>query len=718
MRRAIVLLAALAITAALAWLLLGPSLRRETPAPAPAAPVEAATPASKLASEPIESAPAAQREEIAAPAQPPQAAQDAHLIVLCRAKETGAPLANQDVHLAGGDVRNGAIPQASGAQGKLNEIVTTGADGRAEFVLAAGIATQLSAYPKQRGGNAAARRELAALAPGETREIVLELLTTNDARFCLRVLSRETRQPIAAAEVRGGPSALETDADGRIDVPCATWSILRLSILARGYAECAISAQAGHETPEQALVILLDRSCTLVGHLKDGGNGHYVLQALTEGYRLQEQDPSRLTGAILDVDDRSWRAEFDATGRAEIQGLPPNAPLRVSLFDGHKPLVELPERVTIAPGATREVELRAASTCTLSGIVRDDAGQPVPDQTLWLLRCERGVRLILQSYEEDELVARAKTGADGRFVMPKVSAGTWRLGPEAKFRKPEAEVAADAVAPLAIVVEIAAGETTHEVELTVHRGLTISGTVLDPDGKPATRFGVSGFAPSTYIGCNGRKDGSFVLGPLPPGSFLLTAGDHTGSFADSERVRADTGARDVVLHLRRGGKLAGRVVDARTGEGAVASIAVSIPADPKANIHMPTSKPDGSFALQGMLPGTYALAATTTDGRVGILRGVELPEGGDVHDLVLQLTPGARLRVRYDGAQDVCSTQILVDGVVVSTDGVEKSTSKTFAAPPGAVSVRCRLNPIGKTFVREIALAAGEERELVIKDED
>ena len=691
---------------------------REAPAPLPAAPDAPALPASKIANEPIESAPSTKREEIAAPAEPAKPAQVAHLVVICRAKETGAPLADQDVQLAGGEVRHRAIPQASGAQGKLNEIVSTGADGRAEFVLAAGIATQLSVYPKQRGGNAAGRRELAAFAPGETREIVLELLTTNDAHLCLRVLAHESKQPIAAAEVRGGRSALETDADGRIDVPYATWSILRLSILARGYAECVIRAQAGHETPEQALVIELDRSCTLIGRLLDGGSGHHVLQARTEGYRLQEQDPSRLTGAILDTEDRSWRAEFDPTGRAEIQGLPPNAPLRVSLFDGHKPLVELPERVTIPPGATREVELRAASTCTLSGIVRDDAGQPVADQTLWLLRSERGVRLILQSYEEDQLVARAKTGADGRFTMPKVSAGTWRLGPQPVFRKPEADVAADAVAPLAMLVEIAAGETTHEVELTVHRGLTIRGTVLDPDGKPATRFGVSGFAPSVYVACQGRKDGTFVLGPLPPGSFLLDAGDHTGSFADSERVRAETGARDVVLRLRRVGTLAGRVVDARTGEGAVASIAVSIPADPTANIHMPTSKPDGSFALTGMLPGTYALAATTTDGRVGILRGVELTAGGDVQDLVLQISAGARLRVRYDGTQEVCSAQVLVDGIVVATGGVEKSTSKTFAAPPGAVSVRCRLNPIGKTFVRELTLQAGEEREFVIKDED
>jgi hypothetical protein len=546
---------------------------------------------------------------------------------------------------------------------------------------------------------------------------VLELATQDDTRFCGRVLSHETKQPIPGAEVRGGPRGLATDAGGRFDLRYAGWSMTRLSILARGYGECTVNAQAGHETPETALVLELERSGTLVGLLKDRAGGKYVLQALTEGYRLQEQDPSRMSGAGFDTSERTWRGEFDATGRAEIQGLPPNAPLRVSLLDGRKSLVELPERVTIPPGTTREVELRPSSTCELKGVVRDDANMPVPGLTLWLLRSDGGAQLYVHPHEGQERVGTAKTDTEGRFTIAGVGVGTWRLSPEAQSLSDDAGGIANEIAPVAMLVEIPAGEAEHQVDLVVHRGLTITGRVLDPDGHPAAQTHVSGYASSIWVGANARTDGSFVLGPLPRGSFLLDASAYFSSFAPSEHLQVDAGARDVVLRLRRGGKLAGRVVDA-SGAGLVAQIAVAIPGDKMGGVHMPTSNPDGSFEVQGLLPGTYALAATLTDGRAGVLRGVELVGGGDLGDLVIQVRAGARVRVRYEGAQSHCSARVERDGVVVATDGVEKGTWKSFSTPPGNVKVVCRLAGNGKEIVRELTLEVGEDQDLVVEDQD
>jgi hypothetical protein len=702
-RRLALIVLLLAVTLAI-WFFRG-NAPGVPPIAAPAAQShEAASAPAQTASEP-----APRREQIAA--------QDALLVVICRAKETGVALAGQLVHLYGGEPKEGRIPEGTGPHGRLGELLVTGSDGRVEYEIQSGTAAKLASYSPI-GANANGSRDIAALAPGERREVVLELATQDDAHFFGRVTAHDSKQPIAAAEVRGGPRELATDADGRFDLPYATWSPTRLTIVARGYGECVVVAQAGHETPGQALVLELEHSCTLVGILKDGGSGNYVLQAVTEGYRLTEQDPSRLTGMAFDAEDRSWRADFDATGRAEIPGLPPNAPLRVSVLDGRKTLVELAERVTILQGATREVELRASSTCRLSGVVRDDAGQPVADLTLWLLRAGHGAGLYLNSYEDAQRVGTAKTDASGRFAIEKVSLGQWRLGPEAKDREDGGAVPADAIAPVAQLVDVREGEAQHEVELVVHRGLTITGTVLDPDGKAVARVGVMGCAAQTYVNANSTDDGRFVLGPLQPGTFVLDAEPFGSGFARSAQVTVDAGARDVVLQLRRAGRLAGRVADSSSGEGVIAEIAVSIPADPQAGIHMPTSEPDGTFVLEGMLPGSYALAAATTDGRVGILRGVELAAGSDLHDLLISVQPGARVRVRYEGAQGYCSAQVVQDGVVVATDGVEKGTSKTFSGPAGSVKVVCRLGGNGKELVRELVLKAGEERELVFKDEN
>jgi hypothetical protein len=668
--------------------------------------------------EPTATPPAQRQDETV----PPATATATLLVVICRAKETGAPLSGQNVQVSVLNPPNGVVPVGTGTHGRLNEKLTTGSDGRVEYELPAGVPTRLSSYPEKRGANATARREIEPLAAGEQREIVVELATQEDAHFFARVLSRETHTPIAGAEIQGGPRPLATDADGRFDLPYSSWSMQRLSVLALGYAETVVMAQPGHETPEKALVIELERSCTLVGLLQGAGDaatrGRLRMVVTTEGYRLTTQDPSDL-GAVQAEYDHTWRAEFDSTGRAEIAGLVPNAPLRVSIFAGATRLVELADPIKIAPGATREVELKAADTCRLTGVVRDDGGAVVPEVTLWLLRAGNSPRLHLESYERDDRIGEAKTDAQGRFTFPKVSPGTWRLGPEAKMYRDGAPIPADAVAPIAILVEIPAGEQEHTVELVVHRGLTITGSVLDPDGKGVNNAGVGAFSNGNWTGTSCGADGGFVLGPLAPGSYTLDASpSFHKELARSENVQADAGTRDVVLRLRPGGTLSGRVVDAATGEGVASTIAVSQPGNKTEYIYMPRSKADGSFELGGLLPGTYALAATLPDGRAGILRGVDMAVGSKASGLVISVRAGARLRVRYAGEQKFASLSIEQDGVYCSGDGVEKGTSQLFTAPAGAVRVVCRLRGIGKELVRELTLKAGEEQELVFKDED
>jgi hypothetical protein len=357
----------------------------------------------------------------------------------------------------------------------------------------------------------------------------------------------------------------------------------------------------------------------------------------------------------------------------------------------------------------------------LTGIVRDDAGAVVPGLTLWLLRTGSSPRLHVDSYERDDRVGEAKTDEQGRFTMAKVSPGTWRLCPEAKMYRDGASIPADATAPFAILVDIQRGEAEHQVELVVHRGLTITGKVLDPDGKPVNNAGIGARTGETWLGTSCGEDGSFVLGPLLPGSYTLDASpSFHKELARSETVQVEAGAREVVLRLRSGGTLSGRVVDAGTGEGVASTIAVSQPGNKTEHIYFPRSKADGSFELVGLLPGTFALAATLPDGRTGILRGVDLAAGSKLSDLVISVRAGARLRVRYGGEQSVASIRVEQDGVCFSSDGVEKGSSKLFTAPAGAVRVVCflRIGEARKEIVRELTLKAGEEQELVVKDVD
>ena len=82
----------------------------------------------------------------------------------------------------------------------------------------------------------------------------------------------------------------------------------------------------------------------------------------------------------------------------------------------------------------------------------------------------------------------------------------------------------------------------------------------------------------------------------------------------------------------------------------------------------------------------------------------------------IALTPGASVRVGYDGQQEVGQLKILRDGVPVTRDGVMRGKPARFRVPSG--SLRLVFTVGGKEQVRDLVLKAGEEQELDFKDED
>lgn len=104
---------------------------------------------------------------------------------------------------------------------------------------------------------------------------------------------------------------------------------------------------------------------------------------------------------------------------------------------------------------------------------------------------------------------------------------------------------------------------------------------------------------------------------------------------------------------------------------------------------MLTSSEDGSFRVDGLAVGTYALTANTTGVQVAIRSGIQLAAGQQVVDLVLSLQPGGRLRIRYDGAAPYGQLRIHSDGFPVAADGIERGSDKTFVVPVGSLTVVC-----------------------------
>ena len=152
-----------------------------------------------------------------------------------------------------------------------------------------------------------------------------------------------------------------------------------------------------------------------------------------------------------------------------------------------------------------------------------------------------------------------------------------------------------------------------DVTITVTPGTSISGRVLDGDGKPvgpgvpveSVATGLAEGRPGGYVRTMTREGGTFDLDVADGMSVLLFTGGGGSAFLRTQGGGGEylPGEAGVELRARRGAVLAGRLLDA---PGAVYVAAGAGPTFPVAA--------DGSFRIRGLEPGKVLLRAWVGDG--------------------------------------------------------------------------------------------------------
>ncbi|MBS1120656.1 MAG: hypothetical protein H6Q90_2884 [Deltaproteobacteria bacterium] len=222
------------------------------------------------------------------------------------------------------------------------------------------------------------------------------------------------------------------------------------------------------------------------------------------------------------------------------------------------------------------------------------------------------------------------------------------------------------------VVELGIGEQVDGVTVVVDRAFTISGRAVRA-GKPAegiagVRLGVFSMGSAKTAAALDPTDdtGAFEVFGVQPGSYMMFAiGEGVIPEIGKPVEVVDKDVTDLVIELAVGATLSGRIEP-----GTIATLGLELDSDKIGIANMFTamksmmvradSDETGAFTMRSVPTGTYALVATTTDGRKG-----KLPvtvTAADQTGLVVKLEPRASFagRVVDAGGAAVPGVRVVV----------------------------------------------------------
>jgi hypothetical protein len=326
---------------------------------------------------------------------------------------------------------------------------------------------------------------------------------------------------------------------------------------------------------------------------------------------------------------------------------------------------------------------RAEAPANISGRVLLEEGEGVRGVAVTLLAPDPTARL--------KLVARTKTGADGRYLLSDVPPGRYWVTP----RAPAYVVNGLAgTYPPGRQVIVEAGETVEDFDIKITRGGVITGRVTNAEGRPLVRetvvlnaAGPNRLENSTGTGgvYRGTTDdrGVYRVYGLPAGGYRVSAGrgEDVGVYASPNgsykrvyfpgtpveteakvvEVKAGDEVGDVDIALGTPAKTfraSGRVIDegGRVVPGVVLQYAAEGQGDQRP-VFAGAAQADarGEFQLERLTPGRYVVFASPED--AGEWYGEPAPfsvQASDVSGVEVRIKRAASLSgsVRVEGTSD------------------------------------------------------------------
>ena len=432
-------------------------------------------------------------------------------------------------------------------------------------------------------------------------------------------------------------TATTVGADGRFAMhhlpPLRAWVVVDDDEL---YADPPAVVAPGAES----VLVRLVRGAVVTGRVTDG-DGHPQAEATLEGQ--SQFDP------WMAMDSTARLVEFgevetDAEGRYFVRQVPAEQPLvMVARPPPGKGLQPDRHKLTaLQPGERRELDCVLQRASRVAGLVRSLDEQPLAGADVALRRIDLSVS-DMSGLAEDGGRDEATTDAEGRFAFEEV--------PDGKYLVVLDETGYRAVKSAKL--DLRDGREVSDIVLVADPGLTVAGTVVDPDGKPVAEADVAGRRPRSLMdfsaafdgGGNTRgetdAEGRFQLAGFEAGNVELTV-RAPGFIAAEQEVPA--GTTGVTVALQASCSLSGIVVSTADGEpvqdfraGLSFSGGLFDPSDPlgiEKRMQSASSsqsfryREDGTFTLADLEPGTYDLTVQAKGFGETTVEGLEIgPEG-------------------------------------------------------------------------------------------
>ncbi len=364
--------------------------------------------------------------------------------------------------------------------------------------------------------------------------------------------------------------------------------------------------------------------------------------------------------------------------------------------------------VKIGEGERARRDFVMVRACAIAGRVLDEYGEPIPDVPVRVLQRRfawgSGLRLgYAGGYQTTNDLGQYRVYGlqPGNYYVTATPRDSGTFGgmygtgaPEQTDRSGYAQSYYPGTTSLAdaVPVRVAIGQDAMNVDfaLTPTRTARVSGTIVDSQGRPATRGSVSlrQIVPglenaSGESGTSFGPDGTFVLSGLAPGEYIIN-GRMTGPMPESERARLAPNA-DVVMTTIEAGRarvtVAGNDISGITiqmskgasvsGELIIDSGTLSPEQTRRIALQSAATDPSWMSSPSGLPSQLGADNRFTMSGLFGprLFRVAGLPVGWALKAVLLNGRDVTDTPVNFEGREQITGMQIVVTNRVTRING-------------------------------------------------